>query len=92
MKIKKVLLNLAIIVCEVFVLRLCYGVVVDKIEPIKGVAIMLVPILGVVIFTMKSKDEGYRWVRPGLWKTTLLIGVILMAASLVGYNPFTFGW
>ena len=92
MKLKKVLLNLMIIAGEVSLLRFGYGVLADKYDPIKGCAIVIGLGIFIVLLTIKSKDKGYRWKRPGLWKTTALVAVVLVILSFFGYNPLTFGW
>ncbi len=92
MKLKKVILNLMIIASEVSLLRFSYGILADKYEPLKGLAIVMGLGILIILLTIKSKDKGYRWKRPGLWKTTALVAVFLVVLSFFGYNPLTIGW
>lgn len=92
MSVKKIILNLAIIAAEVSAIRFGYGVYSDRIDFSKGAILMLASCIALLLLVIKSRSRGYRWVRPGLWKTTLLIGAVLVVGSFAGCNPITGYW
>jgi nitrate/nitrite transporter NarK len=92
MKTGKVVLNTFIILSEILVARFLFGVLSDKIDPDKGIALVVVSSLVTVLLVQVAQDPQFRWVRPGLLKTTTLAIGLLAIAFFLGIDPVTYGW
>jgi hypothetical protein len=85
--LKKLFLNLIIIALDILLIVVCVKAFTHQLAPIIGV-VSVVGILTIIILLItKVQNRYFRYRRPGMFKTTLVVILIAIITAFAGCQP-----
>jgi len=85
--LKKLLLNLAVLVAEVGLIWVAYNAFTHKFAPLVG-ALSVIGLIALLWFLIHlSRGRRFRYQRPGMIKTTLIVIALVVIFAFAGVQP-----